>query len=80
MYIYAECMSGLELESCVCEVSVITLKALNYFCVNNGDQSGFFQFEIIITVFSFEYLCHGSPAIINIFTLTSRGSTLVVKI
>ena len=29
---------------------------------------------------SFEYLCYGSAAIINIFTLTVRGSTLVVII
>ena len=25
---------------------------------------------------SFEYLCHGPTAIVNIFTLTARGSTL----
>ena len=29
---------------------------------------------------SFEYLCYGSMAIINIFTLTARGSTLDVRI
>ena len=29
---------------------------------------------------SFEYLCYGSTTIINIFTLTVRGSTLVVRI
>ena len=37
----------------------------------------FFQFEIIINVpVSFEFLCYGSPAIINIFTLTVWGSNL----
>ena len=29
---------------------------------------------------SFEYLCYGYTAIMNIFTLTLRGSTLVVRI
>ena len=41
-------------------------------------------FEITINVFvslsdSFEYLCYRSNAIINIFILTVRGSTLVVR-
>ena len=47
--------------------------------------NGLFQFEIIINVLvsfstSLEYLCYGSTAIINIFTLTVRGSTLDVRI
>ena len=29
---------------------------------------------------SLEYLCYGSTAIINIFTLTVRGTTLEVRI
>ena len=29
---------------------------------------------------SFEYLCYGATAIVHIFTLTVRGSTLVVRI
>ena len=29
---------------------------------------------------SFEYLCYGSTAVRNMFTLTARGSTLVVRI
>ena len=44
----------------------------------------FFRFEIIINVLalcaSFEYLCHGSTAIINILLLSARGSSLYVKI
>ena len=47
------------------------------------ETKGFFQFEIIINVLvsdSFEYLRHGSTAIRNIFILTVRGSTLVVRI
>ena len=41
----------------------------------------FFQFETIMSSLalpdSFEYLCYGSTAIRNIFTLTVQGSTLV---
>ena len=44
--------------------------------LNHGDQTVFFQFEIIIN--SFEYLCFRSTAIRNIFTPTVRGSTLDV--
>ena len=51
------------------------------------ETKGFFQFEIIIYVLillylsdSFKYLCYGSTAIINIFTLTVQGSTLVIRI
>ena len=60
----------------------LTLKALHYLCINHG----FFQFKIIINVLvialpdSFKYLCYGSTAIRNIFTLTVRGSTLDVTI
>ena len=45
--------------------------------------NGYFRFEIIINDFfpdSFEYLCYGSTAILNMFTLTVRGPTLVVRI
>ena len=42
---------------------------------------GYFQFEIIINcLVSYEYLCYESTAIINIFTLTMRGSILDVGI
>ena len=57
---------------------VFTIKALNVFYINHGDQRVFFQMEIIINVLvslvsdSFEYLCYGSTIILNIFTLTMR--------
>ena len=46
---------------------------------------GYFLFEIIINILvnafdPFEYLCYESAAIINMFTLTVRGSTSDVKI
>ena len=48
------------------------------------DIKDFFQLEIMINVLalsaSFEYLCYGSTDIINILTLTVRGSTLAVRI
>ena len=52
--------------------------AAEFSCVNHGDQSGFFQFEIIINIFlnrsdSFEYLCYVSTAIRNIFYFFSAG-------
>ena len=64
--------------------TTLILKALNFFQINHGHQS-FFLFEIIINVLvsffdSFEYLCYGVTAIINIFTLTVRGSTLEGRI
>ena len=49
----------------------VIIKALNYFCINHGDQMFFFRFEIIINVlvlvFSdlFKYLCYGSTKIIK---------------
>ena len=52
-------------------------------CLKHGEQ-GVFQFEIIIKnkaalSDSFEYLCYGCTAIMNIFTLTVRGLTLDVS-
>ena len=46
---------------------------------------GHFLFEMIIKILvnafdPFEYICYGSVAIINMFTLTARGSGLDVKI
>ena len=66
----------------------LTLTTLNYFRLNiETNAKCAFQFEIIINVFirsffesSFEYLCYLSTAIINIFTLTARGSTLDARI
>ena len=61
-------------------------KALNYSCINHGDQRVFTiwknQFEIIINVLVsfFEYLCYVSTVIINMFTLSVRGPTLNVRI
>ena len=56
-------------------------------CKKHRNQMVCFQFEIIINVSlalsdSFEYysVCYGSTVITNIFTLTVRGSTLVVRI
>ena len=62
----------------------LTLTALKHFRIDYGDQK-VLQFKIIINVlvklfFSFEYLCYGYTAIINIFTLTVRGSTFDVRI
>ena len=56
----------------------LTPEVLKYFYTNHGDQRVLFQFEIIINVLvsylaSFEYLCYGSTAIINISILTVRG-------
>ena len=55
-------------------------QALNYLNINRE----FKCFEIIINILavsaSFEYLCHGSTAIINIFNPTVRQSTLDVRI
>ena len=49
------------------------------------NQMGFFNLKSSFMSWSalsdsFEYLCYGSTAIRNIFTLTVRGSTLVVRI
>ena len=73
-------------ERCYCDVLVIyntVFLSLNYFCIN-PETEGFFQFEIIINALvvsaSYEYLCYGSTIIINIFTLTVRGTSLVVRI
>ena len=44
---------------------------MNYFCINHGDQRFYLALSDL-----FEYLCYGSTVIINIFTLTVRGSTL----
>ena len=42
------------------------------------ETKGFFQFEIILALSdSFEYICYGSMAIINVFTLAVRGPNLV---
>ena len=45
------------------------------------ETKGFVQFKIIINVFalsdSFENLCYGSTAIINMLIFTVQGSTLV---
>ena len=44
-------------------------------------QKGFIKFAIILVLSgSFEYLCYGSTAIINISILTVQGSTLDVRI
>ena len=51
-------------------------------CINHGDQR-VFQFEIIMKVaisVSFEYLCYGSTADINILILSERGPSLYVRI
>ena len=56
------------------------VKALKYFRINHGDQI-VFQFEIILVLSdSFESLCYGSTAIINILVHTVRESTLDVRI
>ena len=66
-------------------LNMLTLKALSYF-VKNMETKGFFPFEIITTVLISPFcfisipICYGSIAIINVFTLTVRGSTLDVKI
>ena len=60
-------------------------KALKYFCTNHGNQR---VFSILIhhqclksaLSASFEYLCYGSTAIRNIFTLTVWVSILDVTI
>ena len=58
-----------------------TLIALNYFCKIHEDQR-VFHFETIknVLVSSFRFICYGSTATRNIFTLTVRGSTLDVRI
>ena len=65
------------------KISASILIAPIFFCKIHGDQR-VFHFEIIINVLaptdSFEFLCYGSTATINIFTLTARGATLVVRI
>ena len=63
----------------------LTFKALKYWCINHRNQWGFFQFEIIINVLvrssaSFEYICYGSAAIINILFILVRGTFLYVSI
>ena len=78
------------MNTCTISVSVdltisLTFKALTFFLYKPWKPKGFIQFEIIINVLviqsdSFEYLCYGSTIIINIFTFTVRGSTLVVRI
>ena len=48
------------------------------------ESKGFYQFEIIINVSAlsdlFEYLCYGSTAIINMFTLTSKVGPRTVRV
>ena len=62
----------------------LTLKMLNYFFINHGDQRVFFILKSSIMSLSlshlFEYLCYGSTVIIHIFTLIVWGSTLDVRI
>ena len=63
----------------------LALKALTFFIKNLGDQSVYFNLKAPKTSYSalsdsFEYLCHGSTNIRNIFNLTVRRSTLVVRI
>ena len=57
---------------------LLTANALKNFRINQKTK-GLFQFEIIINVL-FKYICYWSTAIINIFTLAVRGSTLDVRI
>ena len=56
-----------------------TLTTLKHSRINHEDQRFFFQFEMIINILalsgSFEYLCYGSTASINICILTVRGLT-----
>ena len=66
------------------ENSALTLEALKYCCVNNGDRR-VFHIEIIINVLVSAFRFTWIPmlwvyAIINMFTLTVRGSTLDVRI
>ena len=42
-------------------VLTLTMLTAKYFCLNHGDQTFFFNLKS-----SFEYLCYGSTAIINI--------------
>ena len=49
----------------------ITFTTLKYLCTNHGDQRVLFQFEIILSrSSSFNHLCYGSTAILNIFILS----------
>ena len=52
------------------------------YIIKTMETKSCFQFEIIINVLalsaSFEYLGSGSKAIINVLTLSGRGSTLDV--
>ena len=55
----------------------LTLEALKYFCIKNGDQKCFFNLKssymsLLALSASFEYLCCGSTAIINILILSVR--------
>ena len=57
----------------------------DHFCTNHGDQKVFFnskssKMSWLTLPDSFEYLCYGSTTITHSFTLTVRGSTLVVGI
>ena len=62
----------------IVENNLVTIKALNYFCINHGDQIDF-SFEIIINVLvssvSFEYLCYWSTAIRIDFSRQNLTST-----
>ena len=66
---------------------MLPLTMSTYLCMNHGDLSRFFQFEIILNVLtidigmSFEYLYYGSMAVIISFLILSvQGSTLDFRI
>ena len=67
-------------------INALTLTALTYFCINHGDQRIFSIWNhhkcLSLIAFSalFEYLYYESTAIIKIFALTARGSTLDARI
>ena len=90
MHIYLCVVQGTGLQAilhqCVrMDVLAISLirTMLKFFCLKHGDPV-FFLFEINLNVLvlsgSFEYLCCGFAAIINILILSLRGSSLYVSI
>ena len=89
------CFSIILLKTLNCGVGVLlpwvmctlTATSRKYFCLNNGNPKCFFQFEISIhvSVSSFRFisipmLLVYNTAIINMFILLMRGSSLSVRI
>ena len=64
---YLFCFSGKKTQSW----ESLTLTTLTYFCINHGDQTFVLNLKLskisyLALIASFEYLCYGSTAIINI--------------